>query len=104
MKTTDLTTGQGRKLAAFLGAVAEGERAAWRSLQRDGIERARAAGRRVGGRPTGTRVRVTEAVEQRINALFPAGTPVAEIAGDAEVRVPVRTVCRVIANRDGCRG
>lgn len=100
----DLTTEQGRKLAAFLGAVAEGERAAWRSLQRDGIERARAEGRRVGGRPTGTRVRVTDAVERRINALFAAGTPVAEIAGDAAVRVSVRTVYRVIANRDGSRG
>jgi len=100
----DLMTTEGEKLATFLLNVAQADRKARDDRQREGIKQARAAGRCWGGRAVGTRIRVSEAVERRINELFDAGTPVAEIVNDEGVQVSLRTVYRVIAKRDGVRG
>jgi DNA invertase Pin-like site-specific DNA recombinase len=100
----NLMTPNGQKLACFLAQVGHADREVRDDRQRDGINQARAAGRCWGGRPVGTRIRVSEAVEQRINELFAAGMPVAEIAKDDGVQVSLRTVYRVIAKRDGVQG
>ena len=100
----DLMTEQGKKLAAFLVKVAQADRKVLNDLQRDGIATAKAAGRSWGGRKVGTRIRVSQAVERRINELFAAGTPIMEIAKDDDVRVSVRSVYRVVGKTDRERG
>lgn len=90
----DLMTVEGAKLAAFLAGVTRDERVAQSERQGEGIAHAKATGRTWGGRPAGTRIKVSPEVERSIAEQFAAGTPVKDIA--AQVRVSVRTVYRYL--------
>lgn len=98
----DLMTAEGAKLAAFLAGVTRDERVAQGERQSEGIARAKAAGRTWGGRPAGTRIKVSPEVERSIEELFAAGTSVKGIA--AQVQVSVRTVYRYIDQSAARRG
>jgi DNA invertase Pin-like site-specific DNA recombinase len=94
----NLSDDNGVKLAVSLARVAQNEREVEQERQRIGIAGAKAAGRRWGGRPTGTRVRVSVECEQRIHTMLTEGKTIPEIA--QAVTLSVRTVYRVIAKTD----
>ncbi len=98
----NLSDDHGVKLATFLAGVAQDERGVQGERQRDGIKQAKAAGRRWGGRPVGTRVRVSCESERRIITMLAEGKPIREIA--QAVALSVRTVYRVIAKQDSTNG
>jgi DNA invertase Pin-like site-specific DNA recombinase len=94
----NLSDDHGVKMATFLAGVAQDERDVQGERQRGGIERAKAAGRRWGGRHVGTRVRVSPEREAQITKMFGERKPIREIA--EAVALSIRTVYRAIANLD----
>jgi DNA invertase Pin-like site-specific DNA recombinase len=76
----DLATPAGRLMAGVLASVAAYETEVRKERQLAGIARAKAEGKRWGGRRAGTRVRLTEEKEALIRQLHAEGKPVAAIA------------------------
>jgi DNA invertase Pin-like site-specific DNA recombinase len=76
----DLGTPAGRLMAGVLASVAAYETEVRKERQLAGIAKARAEGKRWGGRKAGTRVRLTEEKETLIHQLYSEGKPVAAIA------------------------
>ena len=76
----DLSTASGRMLANVLASVAQFETELRAERVRAGQEAARAAGKNIGGRKAGTRVRLTYEKERAVKRLHKAGTSVSEIA------------------------
>lgn len=76
----DTTTAAGRLFRTILAGFAEYERELIGERVRAGQARARAAGKRWGGRKVGTRPKLTPKVVRSIKALVRDGTPKAEVA------------------------
>lgn len=76
----DLATPAGRLMAGVLASVAAYETEVRKERQLAGIAKAKAEGKRWGGRRPGTRVRCTTEKEKAILKLRAAGVPVAQIA------------------------
>lgn len=95
----DPMTTEGRRMALFLAKAAEDRRRHRAERQQDGFARARATGRRWGGRRVGCRIRLTAEKEQRIKELHAAGKSAAEIA--ASLRLSIRTIFRVLSTKGG---
>lgn len=76
----DLATPAGRLMAGVLASVAAYETEVRKERQLAGIARAKADGKKWGGRKTGTRVRLTEEKEELIRRLHGEGKAVAAIA------------------------
>lgn len=97
----DLATPAGRLMAGVLASVAAYETEVRKERQLAGIARAKAEGKRWGGRQAGTRVRLTEEKEALIRQLHAEGKPVAAIA--RLVHLTRRTVYKAL-RREGARG
>jgi DNA invertase Pin-like site-specific DNA recombinase len=76
----DLATPAGRLMAGVLASVAAYETEVRKERQLAGIARAKADGKRWGGRKPGTRVKVTEEKEQLVKDLRSQSKPIAAIA------------------------
>lgn len=76
----DLSTASGRMLANVLASVAQFETEVRAERVAAGQNAARAAGKSIGGRKAGTRVRLTEEKERAVRRLRQSGTSVSEIA------------------------
>lgn len=76
----DLATPAGRMLAGVLASLAQYEREVSRERQTAGIQAARAAGKRWGGRKAGARWKVTPELERQIRSMRAAGEPVSAIS------------------------
>jgi DNA invertase Pin-like site-specific DNA recombinase len=76
----DAGTASGRLLRTILAGFAEYEREVISERIRAGITRARAAGKRWGGRKQGLRPKLTPKTLRSIRALLKEGTPKAEVA------------------------
>lgn len=90
----DLGTPAGRMLAGVMASLAQYEREVSRERQTAGIQAARAAGKRWGGRATGSRWKVTPEMERQIRGMRGAKEPVAAIA--RALRVSRNTVYQVL--------
>jgi DNA invertase Pin-like site-specific DNA recombinase len=95
----DLATPAGRLMAGILSSVVAYETEVRRERQRAGIEKAKAEGKRWGGRKAGTRVRVTEEKEALILRLHRAGKTVTAAARAAGVTR--KTAYRVLRRKAG---
>jgi DNA invertase Pin-like site-specific DNA recombinase len=84
----DLSTASGRMLANVLASVAQFETELRAERVRAGQEAARAAGKSIGGRKPGTRVRLTLEKERAVKRLHKAGTSVSEIARTLQLSRP----------------
>jgi DNA invertase Pin-like site-specific DNA recombinase len=90
----DLSTPAGRMLANVLASIAQFETEVRGERVRAGQDAARAAGKSIGGRKAGTRVRLTEEKERALKRLHRAGTPITEIARTLQLSRP--TIYKVI--------
>jgi DNA invertase Pin-like site-specific DNA recombinase len=93
-----------RRLMVFLAEAAAAGRRLQAERQADGFARARAAGKRWGGRRVGARIRLTPEKQQRIEEMHAAGAVAGKIA--TAVRLSVRTIYRVLnakGERDASR-
>jgi DNA invertase Pin-like site-specific DNA recombinase len=84
----DLSTPAGRMLANVLASIAQFETEVRAERVRAGQAAAKAAGKSIGGRKTGTRVRLTLEKEKAVKRLHRAGTPVSEIARTLQLSRP----------------
>jgi DNA invertase Pin-like site-specific DNA recombinase len=84
----DLSTASGRMMANVLASVAQFETELRAERVRAGQAAAKAAGKSIGGRKAGTRVRLTVEKERAIKQLSKAGTPITEIARTLELSRP----------------
>jgi DNA invertase Pin-like site-specific DNA recombinase len=84
----DLSTPAGRMLANVLASIAQFETEVRGERVRAGQEAAKAAGKSIGGRKAGTRVRLTEEKERALRRLHKAGTSVSEIARTLQLSRP----------------
>jgi DNA invertase Pin-like site-specific DNA recombinase len=84
----DLSTPAGRMLANVLASVAQFETELRAERVRAGQQAAKAAGKSIGGRKAGTRVRLTVEKEKAFKRLYRAGTPVSEIARTLQLSRP----------------
>jgi DNA invertase Pin-like site-specific DNA recombinase len=84
----DLSTASGRMLANVLASVAQFETELRAERVRAGQEAAKAAGKSIGGRKAGTRVRLTEEKERAVKRLHKSGTSVSEIARTLQLSRP----------------
>ena len=84
----DLSTASGRMLANVLASVAQFETELRAERVKAGQAAAKAAGKSIGGRKAGTRVRLTVEKEKAVRRLHKAGTPVAEIARTLQLSRP----------------
>jgi DNA invertase Pin-like site-specific DNA recombinase len=84
----DLSTAAGRMLANVLASVAQFETELRAERVRAGQAAAKAAGKSIGGRKAGTRVRLTVEKEKAAKRLHKAGTPVSEIARSLQLSRP----------------
>jgi DNA invertase Pin-like site-specific DNA recombinase len=90
----DLSTPAGRMLANVLASVAQFETELRAERVRAGQDAARAAGKSIGGRKTGTRVRLTIEKERAVKRLHKTGTSVSEIARTLHLSRP--TIYKVL--------
>lgn len=98
----DPMTPDGRRLALFLADAVEAQRRVQAERQRDGLDRARAAGKRIGGRPAGLRVRLTPPKQALVEEMIAAGKAAGEVA--EAVGLSRRTVTRFLATRRKANG
>lgn len=91
----DLATPAGRMLAGVLASLAQYEREVSRERQTAGIQAARAAGKRWGGRKAGSKWKVTPELERQVRSLRAAKEPIAAIA--RAVNVSRNTVYQLLA-------
>jgi DNA invertase Pin-like site-specific DNA recombinase len=84
----DLSTAAGRMLANMLASVAQFETEVRAERVRAGQAAAKAAGKSIGGRKAGTRVRLTLEKERAVKRLSKAGTSVSEIARTLQLSRP----------------
>jgi DNA invertase Pin-like site-specific DNA recombinase len=84
----DLATAAGRMLANVLASVAQFETEVRAERVRAGQAAARAAGKSIGGRKPGTRVRLTLEKERAVKRLHKAGTSISEIARTLQLSRP----------------
>jgi DNA invertase Pin-like site-specific DNA recombinase len=84
----DLSTAAGRMLANMLASVAQFETEIRAERVRAGQAAAKAAGKSIGGRKAGTRVRLTEEKERAVKRLHKSGTSVSEIARTLQLSRP----------------
>ena len=84
----DLSTASGRMLANVLASVAQFETELRAERVRAGQATAKAAGKSIGGRKAGTRVRLTVEKERAVKRLHRAGTSIAEIARTLQLSRP----------------
>jgi DNA invertase Pin-like site-specific DNA recombinase len=84
----DLSTPAGRMLANVLASIAQFETEVRAERVRAGQAAAKAAGKSIGGRTEGTRVRLTEEKELAAKRLHKAGTSIAEIARTLQLSRP----------------
>jgi DNA invertase Pin-like site-specific DNA recombinase len=84
----DLSTASGRMLANVLASVAQFETELRAERVRAGQAAAKAAGKSIGGRKAGTRVRLTQEKERAVKRLHSAGTSVSEIARTLQLSRP----------------
>ncbi len=84
----DLSTASGRMLANVLASVAQFETELRAERVLAGQAAARAAGKSIGGRKAGTRVRLTQEKERAVKRLHRAGTSVSEIARTLQLSRP----------------
>jgi DNA invertase Pin-like site-specific DNA recombinase len=84
----DLSTPAGRMLANVLASIAQFETEVRAERVRAGQQAAKAAGKSIGGRKAGTRVRLTVEKEQAVKRLYKAGTPISEIARTLQLSRP----------------
>jgi DNA invertase Pin-like site-specific DNA recombinase len=91
----DLSTPAGRMLANVLASIAQFETEVRAERVRAGQAAAKAAGKSIGGRQAGTRVRLTVEKEQAVKRLHRAGTSVSEIARTLQLSRP--TVYKALA-------
>jgi DNA invertase Pin-like site-specific DNA recombinase len=91
----DLSTPAGRMLANVLASIAQFETEIRAERIRAGQQAAKAAGKTIGGRQLGTRVRLTVEKERAVKRLHSAGTSVSEIARTLQLSRP--TVYRALA-------
>ena len=90
----DLSTPAGRMLANVLASIAQFETELRGERVRTGQEAARAAGKPIGGRKAGTRVRLTAEKERAARRLHKLGTSVSEIARTLQLSRP--TIYKVL--------
>lgn len=90
----DLSTASGRMLANVLASVAQFETELRAERVLAGQAAARAAGKSIGGRKAGTRVRLTVEKERAVRRLYKTGTSVSEIARTLQLSRP--TIYKVI--------
>jgi len=91
----DLSTPAGRMLANVLASIAQFETELRAERVRAGQAAAKAAGKSIGGRAPGTRVRLTEEKEKAVRRLHKSGTSVSEIARTLQLSRP--TVYKALA-------
>ena len=91
----DLSTPAGRMLANVLASIAQFETEVRAERVRAGQAAAKAAGKSIGGRQAGTRVRLTVEKEQAVKRLHRAGTSISEIARTLQLSRP--TVYKALA-------
>ena len=91
----DLSTPAGRMLANVLASIAQFETEVRGERVRAGQDAAKAAGKSIGGRKAGTRVRLTVEKERALRRLYKSGTPVTEIARTLQLSRP--TVYKALA-------
>jgi len=84
----DLSTPAGRMLANVLASIAQFETEVRAERVIAGQQAARAAGKSIGGRKAGTRVRLTEEKERAVKHLHRSGTSVSEIARTLQLSRP----------------
>ena len=84
----DLSTPAGRMLANVLASIAQFETEMRAERVLAGQAAAKAAGRSIGGRKAGTRVRLTEEKERAVKRLHRTGTSVSEIARTLQLSRP----------------
>jgi DNA invertase Pin-like site-specific DNA recombinase len=90
----DLSTAAGRMLANVLASIAQFETELRAERVMAGQAAAKAAGKSIGGRKAGTRVRLSLEKERAAKRLFKSGTPVSEIARTLQLSRP--TVYRAL--------
>jgi DNA invertase Pin-like site-specific DNA recombinase len=90
----DLSTPAGRMLANVLARIAQFETEVRAERVRAGQQAAKAAGKSIGGRKAGTRVRLTVEKEHAVKRLYKTGTSVSEIARTLQMSRP--TVYKVV--------
>ena len=95
----DLATPAGRLMAGMLASVAAYETEVRKERQLMGIAKAKAAGKKWGGRNTGTRIRLTTEKEKLIHQLHNQKTKIAVIS--RMVGLARHTVYKAIRRRDG---
>ena len=91
----DLSTPAGRMLANVLAILAQFETEIRAERVRAGQQAAKAAGKSIGGRKAGTRVRLTAEKERAAKRLHKSGTSVSEIARTLQLSRP--TIYRAIS-------
>lgn len=84
----DLSTASGRMLANVLASVAQFETELRAERVRAGQAAAKAAGKSIGGRKAGVRVRLTIEKENAVKRLHKSGTSVSEIARTLQLSRP----------------
>jgi DNA invertase Pin-like site-specific DNA recombinase len=84
----DLSTAAGRMLANVLASIAQFETEVRAERVLAGQAAAKAAGKSIGGRKVGTRVRLTEEKERAVRRLHKSGTSVSEIARTLQLSRP----------------
>jgi DNA invertase Pin-like site-specific DNA recombinase len=84
----DLSTASGRMLANVLASVAQFETELRAERVRAGQQAAKDAGKSIGGRKAGTRVRLTVEKERAVRRLHKSGTSVSEIARTLQLSRP----------------
>ena len=92
----DLATASGRMLANVLASVAQFETELRAERVRAAQAAAKAAGKSIGGRKAGVRVRLTEEKESAVKRLHKSGSSVSEIARTLQLSGP--TVYKAIGN------
>jgi len=91
----DLSTPAGRMLANVLASIAQFETELRAERVRAGQAAAKAAGKSIGGRKAGVRVRLTEEKERAVKRLHKSGASISEIARTLELSRP--TVYKALA-------
>src|SRR3954463_437580 len=84
----DLSTASGRMLANVLASVAQFETELRAERVRAGQAAAKAAGKSIGGRKAGTRIRLTVEKERAVKRLHGTGTSISEIARTLQLSRP----------------
>lgn len=95
----DLATPAGRLMAGMLASVAAYETEVRKERQLMGIAKAKASGKKWGGRNAGTRIRLTEEKENLIRQLHDQKTPIRAIA--RLVELAPHTVYKAIRRQKG---